>query len=251
MGKNVLWGVLGMLLLCGCAAAAPEPSAAAHTPDTPEQAAVRWLADEAHAAFRVGDLWVTMEAGETGTEEPGFTTAHLKVWDPTDLSAPLQTMEQATDDCLFGRVQVVDANFDGCPDFGSMYAMGNQPVYYDFWLWDEEQGRFVEEPVLSEISDPQFDAATETISGYARAGWAGAAGEHTFYRWIDGQLTLIRRVWTDVEPAEAGGEDTLTLAVEDRRDGVLTEVFRQTYPLEGGGWLDARAQWLDLNYPAI
>ena len=116
---------------------------------------------------------------------------------------------------------------------------------------DEEQGRFVEEPVLSEISDPQFDAATETISGYTRAGWAGAAGEHTFYRWIDGQPTLIRRVWTDVEPAEAGGEDTLTLAVEDRRDGVLTEVFRQTYPLEGGGWLDARAQWLDLNYPDI
>lgn len=249
MGKNVLWGGLGLLLLCGCAAAAPEPSPAAQTPDTPEQAAVRWLADEAHAAFRVGDLWVTMEAGETGTEEPGFTTALLKVWDPTDLSAPLQTMEQATDDYLFGRVQVVDANFDGYPDFGSMYAMGNQPVYYDFWLWDEEQGRFVEEPVLSEISDPQFDPATETISGYARVGWAGAAGEHTFYRWIGGQPTLIRRVWTDVEPTEAGGKDTLTLAVEDRRDGALTEVFRQTYPLESGGWLDARAQWLDLDYP--
>ena len=252
MARNKLPLALSAALLLGglCACSGPEagPTPTPEANHTTEQTAVRWLSDENHKAFQVGDFWVTMEDEETGAEEPGFTMARLTVWDPTDLSAPLQTMEQPTDACLFGRVQVVDANFDGCPDFGSMYAMGNQPVYYDFWLWDGEQGRFVEEPALSEISDPQFDAVNGIVSGYARAGWAGAAGEHTFYQWMDGRLTLIRRVWTDVEPAEAGGVDTLVLAVEDRRDGVLTEVFRQTYPLEGGDWLDVRAQWCDLDY---
>ena len=245
MDKRVLWGALGLtLLLCGCAAAAPEPSPTAQTADSPEQAAVRWLAEETHAAFQVGDFWVTLEH----TEEE---KASIAVWDPADLSAPLQTMEQEIEAWVFGQSQVADANFDGYPDFGCVRFQGNQPQFWNFWLWDEAQGRFVEEPALSEISDPQFDSANGIVSGYARAGWAGAAGENTFYQWIDGQLTLIRRVETRVEPAEAGGADTLVLTVEDRRDGALTEVFRQSYPLEGGGWWDAREQWCDLYYQGI
>ena len=45
MDKRVLWGALGLtLLLCGCTAAAPEPSPTDQTADTPEQAAVRLMA---------------------------------------------------------------------------------------------------------------------------------------------------------------------------------------------------------------
>ena len=245
MDKRVLWGALGLtLLLCSCNAAAPEPSPTDQTADTPEQAAVRWLAEENHVAFQVGDFWVTLEH----TEEE---KAAITVWNPADLSAPLQTMEQEIEPWVFGQSQVADANFDGYPDFGCVRFQGNQPQYWNFWLWDEEQGKFVEEPALSEISAPQFDAANEIVSGYARAGWAGAAGEQTFYQWMDGQLTLIRRVETSVETAEAGGTDTLVLTVEDRRDGALTEVFRQTYPLENGGWWDVREQWCDPYYQGI
>ncbi len=245
MDKRQLWGALGLsVLLCGCTAQKTEPTPTAPAADTPEQMAVRWLADENHRAFSVGDFWVTLNHAE---EEKSA----ISIWNPADLSAPLQTMEQEIEPYVFGQSEVVDANFDGYPDFGCVRFQGNQPQYWNFWLWDETQGRFVEEPALSEISAPQFDAANGIVSGYARAGWAGAAGEHTFYQWMDGQLTLIRRVETSVEPAEAGGEDTLTVTVEDRRDGALTQVFRQTYPLEDGGWWDVQEQWCDLYYQGV
>lgn len=233
-----LAGLLSVLL-CACAEETAPPAPAARE-------VVEWLSAEDHRVFQVGDFWVTMERGEAGAEAPN-ETAYLTVWDPEDLSTPLQTIDQTIEDYAFGNVQVVDADFDGDLDFGSMYFMGNQPTYYDFWLWDEGQGRFVEEPVLSEISSPQFDAAAQIVSGYARGGWAGAAGEDTFYRWIDGSLTLIRRVESSVEPAEAGGKETVVLTVEELVEGTMTEVFRQGYPLEEGGWWDVREKWCDLD----
>lgn len=239
---------LGAALLLGglCACSAPEagPTPTPEAADAPEQTAVRWLSDENHKAFQVGDFWVTLDHVEEDK-------SRIQVWDPSDLSAPRQTMEQEIESWVFGQSQVEDANFDGYPDFGCVCFQGNQPQYWNYWLWDEEAGQFVEEPALAEISAPQFDAANGIVSGYARAGWAGAAGENTFYQWIDGQLTLIRRVETSVETAEAGGEDTLLLTVEDQRDGALTEVFRQTYPLENGGWWDVREQWCDPYYQGI
>ena len=49
-----------------------------------------------------------------------------------------------------GKVVVADLNFDGYQDFGYMYSMGNQPTYWEFWIWKEETGQFVLEPELSE-----------------------------------------------------------------------------------------------------
>lgn len=235
-------------LLCACAQGTGQPDASVSSQeDFLAGKVVEWLAAENHTAFQAGDFWVTMEGGEADASQ-GFT-ARLTVWDPQDLSQPLQTMEQETDPFLFGKVQVVDANFDGYLDFGSMYAMGNQPIYYDFWLWDQEQGCFVQEPSLSQVSDPQFDPADQIVSGYARGGFAGAAGEHVFYQWIDGQLTLIRRVETSVETwIETGAEDTVVLTVEDRGSGELKEVFCQTYSLSDGSWWAPCQQWCDLTY---
>lgn len=233
----------GLLTACAQEATHPVASSAPEQKETSAGKVVEWLADEHHTAFQVGDFWVTMEGGETDVSQD--FAAHLAVWDPQDLSKPLQTMEQEIDPFLFGKVQVVDVNFDGYPDFGSMYAMGNQPIYYDFWLWNQEQGCFVQEPALSQVSDPQFDSAGQTVSGYARNGFAGAAGEHVFYQWIDGQLTLIRRVETSVE---TGAEDTVVLTVEDREAEEMKEVFRQTYSLSDGSWQAPCEQWCDLTY---
>lgn len=238
----MLWGALGLAgLLCGCTAPEPEPSVTAQTADTPEQAAVRWLADDAHAAFQVGDFWVTLEHTEEQKTE-------ISVWNPADLSDPLQTMEQEMESYAFGQSQVVDANFDGYPDFGCLSFQGNQPQYWNFWLWDEEQGKFVEEPALAGISAPQFDAATQVISGYARGGWAGLVGTYSFYQWEDGELVCIRRTESTVLPSETGEGERVLLTVEDRVDGALTEVVRQEYDMDSRGWLPVEEAWHDLYY---
>ena len=38
---------------------------------------------------------------------------------------------------------VVDADFDGFQDFGYLFHAGNQPNYWRYWLWDEEQAQFI------------------------------------------------------------------------------------------------------------
>ena len=68
----------------------------------------------------------------------------LFVWNPMDMSLPFQTIETKTE--VFHWSDVADANFDGYQDFGYMYSMGNQPTYWNYWIWNEEMGQFELEP---------------------------------------------------------------------------------------------------------
>ena len=135
-------------------------------------------------------------------------------------------------------------------DFGYMYAMGNQPCFWHYWLWDEEQGLFVAEPEFDEISCPQFDPETGIIDGWAR-GSAASDGLATFHRWEDGKLVCVRRV-----TSKALINGVATLLVEDREDGELKEVFYQEYPwkeiageIEGmEAWWEDRIKWENPGY---
>lgn len=203
--------------------------------------------DDTHDFFtvptggRLGTLLVTVEVGPAKYDG---TLNKFSVWSKDDLTTPIQAMEAEAYQVLHWS-DVVDVNFDGYMDFGYMYAMGNQPQFYHFWIWDEEQGLFVAEPEFDEISCPQFDPETGTITGNARGGAAGLAGVHTLHQWIDGKLDCVRKITTEPRWTD-GGADQAVLMVEEPADGTLTEVFRKT--AGGTDILDEVVKWLDLSY---
>ena len=240
---------LCVLLLCGCqkseevsSAPSPPPEPA---PKTAQELLEEQIIDDTHDAFlvdtggRLGTLLVRVERGEW--TEFAFQEC-FSVWNPADMSKPLQTMEsEAT---VFHWSEVVDANFDGYQDFGYMYSMGNQPTYWDYWIWNEETGQFVLEPELGSISSPVFDAETEEIRGWARES-AASDGVDTIHKWVDGELVCVRRI--EVYKIEGWG-GPFALVVKDRVDGELTEVFRTEFPTGSDGYFDERSKWEDLDY---
>lgn len=208
--------------------------------------------DDTHDAFEVptggklGTVLVTVELMDA--EGTFFEEQHFSVWTSNDLINPLQTMT-AEDVTCFKWKDIRDANFDGYIDFGYMFAMGNQPAYYHYWIWDEEQGQFVAEPEFDRISWPQFDEETGVISGWARS--SCCSGIETYHCWEDGKLVCVRQIELHYPEHNEDGTFNQLATVEDRINGELTEVFREyctnekqsdTYPFE-----EVR-KWYDLNY---
>ena len=68
---------------------------------------------------------------------------------------------------------VVDADFDGFQDFGYLFHAGNQPNYWHYWLWEEEQAQFIYYAPLGSVSSPGFDADRQIVTGWARSWAAG------------------------------------------------------------------------------
>lgn len=200
--------------------------------------------DDTHDAFEVdtkgklGTVLVTVEIEDIDPEE-----YHFSVWAKDDLTTPIQTMK-AESYGVFHWGIVQDANFDGYMDFGYMYAMGNQPRYWHYWIWNEAKGRFVQEPEFDQISEPQFNEETGIISGYARS--SAASGTATFHCWENGKLVCIR----EVEVCYPNWGESQDLVVRDRIDGELVEVFRKTFgpPEDNGPIYDEAVKWYDLSY---
>lgn len=238
--------ILTTLLLAGCQAAeSPEP--APEQPPEPAsvmQAAAQWLSDESHHAFYVNNHVVTVERAAEPAEDCKLI---LTVWDREDPTVPIQTIPMAEDaryggdkwlDPAWSRVE--DFNFDYYEDFGCVYAMGNQPVYYHVWLWDPEAGQYVYEPAFDRISDPWVDWEEHKITGWARDG--AAAGDYSFHQWVDGVLTEVRHIRQDYEVSNEHG--VYSISVTGLVDGKMQEVFF----FEGDGYDDVADRWRNLWY---
>ena len=180
--------------------------------------------DDTHDAFEVptggklGTVLVTVELVEV--EGTFFEEQHFSVWTASDLINPLQSMT-AEDVTCFKWKDVRNANFDGYMDFGYMYAMGNQPAYYHYWIWDEGQGLFVAEPEFDQISWPQFDEETGVISGWARS--SCCSGTETYHCWENDKLVCFRKV-EYTYPDENFHQEI---------NGELVEVSREPYEMKG------------------
>ena len=252
--KTIPLFLLCALLLAGCQkgevppafSQLPEP-----TPKTAQELLEEQTIDDTHDAFlvdtggRLGTLLVTVERGEQNPEgELRGCFVTFSLWDPQKTDRPIQVMESEMEYGAFKHYDVVDANFDGYQDFGYMWFMGNQPTYWEYWIWNEKTGQFELEPELSGISDPFFDAEKEEIRGWARESGA-SEGVNTIHMWVDGEPVCMRRI----EVYRKGAFDgTFVLTVQDRIDGELTEVFRMEYPEGSGGYFDERTKWGDLDY---
>lgn len=218
------------------------------TPEPTEEPKELWgfPIDDTHDAFEVptgGKLGTVLVTVEVGPAKYDGTLNTFSVWLKDDLATPIQQMEAEA--YVFHWSNVVDANFDGYMDFGYMYSMGNQPNYWHYWIWNEEQGQFVQEPAFDLISEPQFDAETGVISGYARD--SAASGIESFHRWEDGKLVCVREVEVCYPRNEWTEQD---LVVRDRVNGELVEVYRKTFgpPEDNSPIYDEAVKWYDLNY---
>ena len=207
--------------------------------------------DDTHDAFlvstggRLGTLLVTAELAEERKDEFGARDITFSVWDPAKMEQPIQTFSE---EFMMGVApefhHAADANFDGFQDFGYLFHAGNQPNYWHWWLWDEEQGQFEYYAPLTEVSQPVFDAERQVVTGWARN--SAASGVHTIYRWINGELTLRRRI----EKHYPTDDNTQLATVEDLIDGQMVVVYRKEWDLtkikEGTPLVDWN--WYDLDY---
>ncbi len=198
--------------------------------------------DDTHDVFEVptggklGTVLVTKERGDDGLR--------LEIYSEEDHSNKIQSI--VVEDGMFDWTQTVDVNFDNYMDFGIMYSMGASNSYWHYWCWNEADGHFEEEPALSELCEPFFDAETQIISSYTN--YSVASGVQTYWQWREGELTLIRRIETHY-PEWDKENTTQILTVEDTVNGELTEVYRGIFGDPNNGEIyEEAALWDDLNY---
>ena len=244
----ILLLVLVGFILCSYRVSNGLPKQTNQQEKSSQQVLKEQLIDDTHDAFlvdtkgKLGTLLVTAELGEKdkGESESIWGKITFSVWNPKKMEQPMQTFsEKSTEGVASDFHKVVDANFDGFQDFGYLSTRGIQPYYWHYWLWDEEQGQFTYCKSLTGISEPQFDAEKQVVSGWERGG--ASSGTKTIYRWIDGYLNLLRQI--DIGYPKDDGTHLVT--VNDLIGGEMVEIYR-TQLNSKEGWLDTK--WFDLDY---
>ncbi|MDF9840638.1 MULTISPECIES: hypothetical protein [unclassified Paenibacillus] len=117
-----------------------------------------------------------------------------------------------------------DWNFDGHLDISLWKETGgtslNAPHYY--WFWDNEQGRFVSNPVLEELSEFSFVESDHQAQELISSNRNPNGYNEEYFAWEDGQITLIRSVKTAYsEPDDSTGESKAHITVAERIDGKM------------------------------
>ena len=203
--------------------------------------------DDTHDAFlvstggKLGTLLVTAELAEQGKDEFGTRDITFSVWNPAEMEQPIQTF---TEEFMMGVGpgfhHTADANFDSYQDFGYLFDTGNQPYYWHYWLWDEEQEQFRYYAPLTEIPNSEFEEERQVVTGWLRSG--AASGTHTLYRWTDGELTLVRVIRFDCfDP------NIQSVTIEDWLDGKMAAEYQREYKFDSEEY-DLISQWFDLDY---
>lgn len=228
----------GMLILSGCAAPAaetpvrtpvatetPKPALPPEPVSTSEEVKELWgfPIDDAHDAFEVptgGKLGTVLVTVEIGEEEFYFS-----VWTTDNLDEPIQRMTAEGPERLH-HYYLMDANFDGYPDFCYSYALAAANARYEMWVWDEEQGQFVGTGQLvgmGLIVDEEAQSLSHWVHGSA------ASGHWEYFRWENGELICFRREEITY-PDENFHQEKV---VYERINGKLVEVSREPYEMKG------------------
>lgn len=170
-------------------------------------------------------IWPTVVTTvELGVDAP-LVTVSIKAADLVNIEVDNKLLQQIP--CNLGEVvgvaplqpvKLIDMNFDGYLDLQIVRAVGNANVYYDCWLWDQGQQRFVFHDQLSQLSLPVFDAGQQLITTFERS----SAAEYTAAEYVLKNNNLVLRRWTEayydqdqaaqiVEIYRAADDETLTL----------------------------------------
>jgi hypothetical protein len=98
-------------------------------------------------------------------------------------------------------VIVEDMNFDGFADIRIQAFLGAGPnIPYIVWLFNPRTNTYDHSPSLSDIPSFEVDSENQWIRSEARV--SATVYTESFYRYVDGELTLFRESVTDYEKNE-------------------------------------------------
>ena len=218
MARNKLPLALSAALLlgglCACSAPEAEPTPTAEANHATEQTAVRWLADENHRALQVGDFWVTLDHVEENQ-------SHIQVWDPADLSAPLQTREQELETTAFDetaeRLASLTAELGG---------------YFESSSVDNRSGDYRWAEYTVRVPSGQYQTFLDQTGELCNVLWSNATQEDVSEAYYDTEGRLrtqqikLERLQSLLEQAE-NMEDIITI------ESAISETEQQIDDLSG------------------
>jgi len=99
--------------------------------------------------------------------------------------------------------QIEDVNFDGYKDIKLLNWWGvTGNVNFSFWRFDNNNGKFIYDAELSDLTSPIFNPKTKLITTYETGGMAGMIHTGRKYKYQDNKLLLIEeenQIWIENE----------------------------------------------------
>lgn len=90
-------------------------------------------------------------------------------------------------------IVIEDMNFDGINDFRIIAMLPPGPnIPYICFLWDKKSGKFVHAEFLDDITSPEFDSKTKTVTSSSRE--SANKYRKDVYRYSGGKLILVKSV---------------------------------------------------------
>ncbi len=168
---------------------------------------------------------------ELGLDSSGNVGA-LLVYKGTQVAQQLLvcTPEAVPRDGNVGTIASSDLNFDGFGDLLLQVSAKDRNAVFCVWMFDPDTKQFAPSAALSELVNLTADAGTKTVNSYKRMGCWGSCYDKQTYRWIKGQLTLVRdeSVMQNINsPIGPGGGCGYIKSVKELRNGQLTETSRE------------------------
>ena len=88
---------------------------------------------------------------------------------------------------------IEDMDFDGINDFRIIAMLPPGPnIPYICFLWDKKSGKFVHAEFLDDITSPEFDSKTKTVTSSSRE--SANKYRKDIYKYKDGKLVLVKSV---------------------------------------------------------
>lgn len=92
-----------------------------------------------------------------------------------------------------GDIIIEDMDFDGINDFRIIAMLPPGPnIPYICFLWDKKSGKFVHADFLDDITSPEFDSKTKTVTSSSRE--SANKYRKEVYKYSGGKLVLVRSV---------------------------------------------------------
>ena len=90
-------------------------------------------------------------------------------------------------------IVIEDMNFDGINDFRIIAMLPPGPnIPYICFLWDKKSGKFVHAEFLDDITSPEFDSKTKTVTSSSRE--SANKYRKDVYKYSGGKLVLVKTV---------------------------------------------------------
>jgi hypothetical protein len=90
-------------------------------------------------------------------------------------------------------IVIEDMNFDGINDFRIIAMLPPGPnIPYICFLWDKKSGKFIHAEFLDDITSPEFDSKTKTVTSSSRE--SANKYRKDVYKYSGGKLVLVKSV---------------------------------------------------------